>query len=54
MRGNLRVGELEVSDRGIEQVVKVDENGYYSKVIIPKEIFIEAYKRFIEPHKEDR
>ena len=45
-----RVGDMEVSDRGIEQVVRTNENGYYTKLLIPKEVFIEAYKQFIEPY----
>ena len=45
------IGQYEVSEMGIERIIDVSENGVYiSELIIPKEIIVEAYKRFI---KED-
>ena len=46
-------GEFEVTDKGIERVIAVgDYGGYTVELVIPKEVFIEAYKKWIEPQVE--
>ena len=46
--------QYEVTDLGIEKVIKMDPDGtYISKVVIPKDIFIAAYEKYIikEQHR---
>lgn len=40
-------GDYEISSRGIERIIKVDDGGYTTELIMPKEIFIKAYKKWI-------
>lgn len=43
-----RLGEIVVKDHGICKIVDVDDYaGYTMETIIPKEVFIEAYKKYI-------
>lgn len=43
-----KLGEIVVKDHGICKIVEVfDYGGYVSKTIIPKEIFVEAYRKYI-------
>ena len=50
------MSRFEVTERGIEKVIKEDDsNGYVTKTvetIIPKEIFIQAYHEYIEKEKK--
>lgn len=50
----MELNQIIVTDKGIEQVDEIFYNGemYCSKVIIPKEIFIEAYNKFIDNRLE--
>ena len=44
-----------VTNRGIEEIVDWGTSGaYFSQLLIPKEVFIEAYEKFIVegPNKE--
>lgn len=49
----VRIGQMIVDDYGISKVIRMDDLGYMSEVIIPKDIFIEAYKKWIEKESED-
>ncbi len=50
-----QLGEFKVTDRGIVQVDEVYYNGemYCSKLVIPKEIFVEAYEKYILEMEEE-
>ena len=50
----MELNQLIVTDKGIEQVDQVYYSGemYCSKLIIPKEIIIEAYNKFIKGNKD--
>ena len=46
-----QVGEYEVSDKGVELVVNVGDYGTYTtQMVLPKEIFIECYNKWIKEH----
>lgn len=43
-----QIGEYEVDDYGISKIEKViDEKHYITRCIMPKEVFIEAYNKYI-------
>ena len=44
------LGDLIVGDNGISKIVRVDPDysGYTSELILPKEIFVEAYNKYIK------
>lgn len=45
-----KVGSFNITDRGIERTIKLLDYGAYAvEVVLPKETFIEAYKKWIEP-----
>ena len=45
---------FEVTERGIEQIVRSYGNGsYFTRVVIPKEVFIEAYEKFIKEQQDE-
>lgn len=44
---SLRVGDLVVDKFGICEVTEVDDGIITAKIVIPKDIFIEAYNKFI-------
>lgn len=49
-----QVGEYEVSDKGVELVVDVGDCGTYTtKMVLPKEIFIECYNKWIKEQTDD-
>lgn len=41
-----------VNDRGICQLLYIDENIYGEKIVITKEAFIEAYNRYIKEEEK--
>lgn len=43
----LRVGDLAVDDFGIVRVTEKDASGITVETVIPKDIFVEAYNKFI-------
>ena len=43
----VKIGQMIVDDYGISKVIRIDNLGYMSEVIIPKDVFIEAYKQWI-------
>ena len=44
----VKLGQMIVDDYGIGKVIQIDDwGGYTSQIIIPKEIFMEAYKKWI-------
>lgn len=44
-----RVGNIVLSERGIEKVIaEGDFGGHITELMIPKEIFVEAYKAYIQ------
>lgn len=43
----LRVGDLAVDDYGIVRVIKKEASGITVETVIPKDIFVEAYNKFI-------
>lgn len=43
------VGQIEVTDSGIEKIIEAYSDGSYtSQVMMPKEVFIEAYEKYIK------
>lgn len=50
---DVKIGQMIVDDYGISKVIRMDDLGYMSEVIIPKDIFIEAYKQYIANESED-
>ena len=49
-----QVGEYEVDDYGISRVEQIiDEKMRITKLIMPKEVFIEAYNKFIKGESEE-
>lgn len=49
-----KIGQMIVDDYGISKVIKIDDwGGYTSELIIPKETFIEAYKKWIVKKDEE-
>ena len=48
------LGDLIVDDNGISKIVSIDPNysGYTSELILPKEVFIEAYNKYIKGDSE--
>ena len=51
---NKAVGDYEATDRGIERIVEVDGmGGYTSTLVITKEVFVEAYKKYIKQSREE-
>lgn len=48
------VGEYEVTDRGIERVIAIKPNGYDISLVLPKEVFVEAYQRYIKSKSEEK
>ena len=47
------VGQFEVTERGIERVIALHDFGGYSiELVIPKNIFVEAYLKYIEPYRK--
>ena len=49
----VKIGQMIVDDYGISKVIRIDNLGYMSEVIIPKDVFIEAYKQWIAKESED-
>lgn len=48
------VGQYKVTDVGIEKVVNVEDFGCYTAtIVIPKEVFIEAYEKYITGEKRE-
>lgn len=47
-------GQFIVDSNGISQVVEVDDSGsiYVTRQIVPKEIFVEAFQKFIKESEE--
>lgn len=40
--------QYEVTELGIEQVIRTNDDGtYFSKVLLPKEIIVEAFDKYI-------
>ncbi len=39
---------IEVTENGIEILKQIDDAGYWEKMLIPKEIIIEAYNKYIK------
>lgn len=49
-----QVGEMIVTDRGIERVIETGDLGSYTtELIISKEVFQEAYEKYIESKTEE-
>lgn len=43
-----RLGEIVVKDHGICKIIDVDDYaGYTMETILPKEVFVEAFKKYI-------
>lgn len=50
-----QVGEMIVTDHGIERVIETGDCGtYITELIISKEVFQEAYRKFIVSYGLDR
>lgn len=50
MMKQVKIGQLIVDNYGISKVIKLDDfGGCVKQQIIPKEIFIEAYNKWIAP-----
>ena len=52
-REKYQEGQILVSERGIEKIIQPTKMGYISELILPKEVFVEAYKKYIEEEKYD-
>lgn len=48
-----RVGNLIVSDDGIYTVLQDDGNSYITMMVLPKEIFVEAYEKYIKENDNE-
>ena len=48
------LGDLIVDDNGISKIVSIDPDysGYTSELILPKEVFVEAYNKYIKGDTE--
>lgn len=43
------LGDFVVGDNGISKIVEVDDySGYTAELVLPKEVFIEAYNKYIK------
>ena len=44
------LGDLIVDDNGISKIVSIDPDysGYTSELILPKEVFVEAFNKYIK------
>lgn len=50
-----QVGEMLITDRGIERVIETGDCGAYTtELIVTKEAFQEAYRKFIVSYGLDR
>ena len=50
----VKIGQFIVDSYGISKVVKLDDwGGYTAEQIIPKEVFIEAFQKYIKEEGED-
>jgi len=50
----IKIGQVIVDSYGISKVVELDDfGGYTAKQMIPKEVFIEAFQKFIKEESEE-
>lgn len=50
----IKIGQVIVDSYGIGKVVELDDfGGYTAEQIIPKEVFIEAFQKFIKEESEE-
>lgn len=50
----VKIGQVIVDDYGISKVIKLDDwGGYIAEQIIPKEVFIEAFQKYIKVESEE-
>lgn len=50
----VKIGQVIVDDYGISKVIKLDDwGGYIEELIIPKEVFIEAFQKYIKAESEE-
>lgn len=50
----VKLGQIIVDSYGISKVVKLEDyGGYTAEQIIPKEVFIEAYNKYIKAESEN-
>lgn len=54
MEQHIKRGQFVVESDGISQVVEVDDSGkiYVTRQIMPKEIFVEAFQKFIKESED--
>ena len=48
-----RVGNLIVKDDGIHTVLQDNGNSYVTTMVLPKEIFVEAYEKYIKENDNE-